>query len=501
MTKLIQIPFQGYKCSIFFLLFLLIVGWLPALSQDRPLAERLEQHVSILAADSMQGRGLGTEGKYRAKKYIMEQFGAAGLQSFGDSYIQPFDTRIGLAWVHAYNVVGYLPGSDPGLSDEYIVIGAHYDHLGYTKNNDEKTFFPGADDNASGVAGIIEIARYFADNPEQLKRSLLVVAFDAEESGLLGAKHFVDHPPVALNKIKKMFSLDMIGMVEANKGLHLMGIASLTGGEEIAVATSQLTGLRIKRTGDNIAQRTDTAPFGEHGIPATHLFTGTNSPYHKPTDTYDLLDYEGMALVVTFSTQLITQLASEPALTPSPSLIAHTLHMHTGPGNKPSFGLSYHTGAGFHNYAEEYFRANSSLNISTGLYAHLPIGKLLALQAELLYDYNGSKIDDGTFRRHSVTAPLNLQFGTPTANVANARAFIFGGGYFRHSLAGKAAGTKMDFNNIYAPTEWGFNAGIGIQIFRFQFSYTLRKALTGITQEDSPGIFDNNSLFSIGLRF
>jgi aminopeptidase YwaD len=499
--KISQNKVKSYKCSIFLLFLLFTVGWLPALSMEVPLTERLEKHVSILSSDSMQGRGLGTEGKYRAKEYIIEQFADAGLRPISDNYIHPFETRIGLAWVDAYNIAGYLPGSDPVLKDEYILIGAHYDHLGYTKDSGEKTIFPGADDNASGVAGIIEIARYFANNPDQLKRGLIVVAFDAEESGLLGAKYFVDNPPVELHTIKAMFSFDMIGMLADNKGLDMKGIASLNTARDIAETIAGNIGISIRQSSAKIERRTDTEPFGNAGIPATHIFTGTNSPYHKPTDTYNLLDYEGMSLIVNFSTELISQLASEPLLEPSSALIAHVKQIQTGNRNKASIGLSYHTGAGYHRYADEFFRANSLFNISTGIYALLPLSRLLALKAEILYDFNGSKMERGNFRRHSITTPFNIQFGTSSANEANARVFIFGGGYFRYNFAGKVADTKMDFDNVYNPVEWGYNAGAGIQIFRFQVSYTLRKALTGILMEDSPDIFDNNSLFSIGFRF
>ncbi len=496
----IQHQRHHYKISILLLFLLIIVGWFPAQSQENTLSERLKQHVSILASDSLQGRGLGTDGKYLAKQYIIEQFREAGLKAFNDSYIQPFETRIGLAWVNAYNVVGYLPGNDPGLSDEYILIGAHYDHLGYTRENNKKTIFPGADDNASGVAGIIEIARYFADNPDQLKRSLIVVAFDAEESGLLGAKHFVEQPPVALDKIKKMFSLDMIGMYEANRGVDLRGIASLDGGEINAMTVGDRQDVSIRRTGSNIARRTDTAPFGDKGIPATHVFTGTKSPYHKPTDTYDLLDYEGMAKVVMFSSELISQLSAETDLIADASLIAQIEQAETKPGRRRSAGITLHTGSGYHTYTDEFFRANSVFNVSTGLYAHLPLSKLLVLQPELLYDFNGSEIDGGNFRRHSITVPLNIQFGTPTVDEVNARAFLFGGAYFRYSFAGTSAGTTIDFDGIYEPTEWGFSAGAGLQLFRFQISYTIRKALTGILQNNEPEIFDNNGLFTVAFR-
>src|SRR5690606_5162560 len=113
------------------------------------------------------------------------------------------------------------------------------------------------------------------------KRSLIFIAFDAEESGLLGSKHYVETIDAELrNQIKAMFSFDMVGMLEANKGLDLKGIGSLVNGEEIA--KKHTDGITLLNTSASIENRTDTEPFGDKGIPAIHVFTGTKSPYHKP---------------------------------------------------------------------------------------------------------------------------------------------------------------------------------------------------------------------------
>src|SRR5690606_23272859 len=196
-----------------------------------------------------------------AATYIQQQFQQAGLQPFEENYEQHFDLKISLAWVQATNIIGVLEGSDPLLKNEYIVLGAHYDHLGYKK--DRSTFYPGADDNASGVATLIELAKHFGQLENKPKRSLLFIAFDAEESGLLGSKHFVKNlDSCTLVNIKAIFSFDMVGMLESNEGLDLKGIGSLVNWPE--TVKKHASHLKVLNPSKEIEDRTDSEPFGSN---------------------------------------------------------------------------------------------------------------------------------------------------------------------------------------------------------------------------------------------
>ena len=478
-----------------YFIFLFSFEWL----HGHDLPENLKTHVRILASDSLQGRGLGTQGTLLAKDYIIEQFKDVGIAPLDGVYEQAFSFRSGAAWIAATNIVGVIQGSDPNLSNEYIVIGAHYDHLGYDKKNGEKTIFPGADDNASGVAAIIEIGRYFAQNPELLGRSLLVVAFDAEESGLHGSRYFVEHAPVVLSDIKLMFSFDMVGMYETNGGVHLNGLGSLIGGRELVKEIATNTETNIRGTVREISQNTDTAPFGDKGIPAIHVFTGTKSPYHKPEDQFHLLDYEGMAIIVRFKKELLFELSQEPELVPVPSLETRPA-VRTGL-SATTFGLILNNGRGFHRYQDEFFRANSIYNGAAGLYMQVPISNFFTLQQELLYDFNGSEALEGRFRRHSVTLPLNVQLGTPRSLMQEIRLYFFVGGYYRFNFAGNYAGESLNFEESYHQNEWGYSTGIGIELFQFHVGYTLRRGRTNILKSENSVILDSNAYFTLGYRF
>ena len=499
-----MLPFENInpmRKNYFVLLLSLIL--LPfALKAQNPhnnsLSARLKNHVAVLASDSLEGRGLGTEGKILAKNYIARHFSDHGLKPAGDDYFQHFDLRIGLARVPATNVVGYLQGSDPVLQDEYIVIGAHYDHLGYEYHNSERVIYPGADDNASGTAVLIELAGYFSRNPAMRGRSIIFIAFDAEESGLLGAERFIEQNALFdIDKISLMFSLDMVGMYEANSGLELLGIGTLDNGIDIAREVAGEKGVTLRNTTSDIPARTDTRPFGDSGIPAVQAFTGLKSPYHKPEDTYDLLDYEGMARITEYLKILVSELSMKAELGPSRRFARL---------QRP-YGLHFNTGAlahigGTHNkYPDEFYKANSVFAFSTGFFMQMHFGRKFTIQSEILYDYNGSRSPEGSYRRHSLTVPVNLHLymaGDPGGFI---KVYPFAGGYFRFNLAGKEGGAELDFDNLHPSREWGINLGFGIQIMKMQLAYTWRRGLTDISSLPETKIYNSGGYFTLGYRF
>ena len=468
-----------------------------------PLEERLKSHVAFLASDSLEGRGLGTEGKILAKNYIAGQFSSFGLNSVSGDYFQHFRMRLGVAWVPGTNVVGWLKGSDPELESEYIVIGAHYDHIGYEYRNGRRIIYPGADDNASGTAALIEMARYFSQNPESAGRSIIFIAFDAEESGLIGSEKFISESGAfETGQIRAMISLDMVGMYNAYGGLDIKGVGTIYGGAEMALEVAAGFDINLKNTSSDIEFRTDSRPFTDVGIPAFHAFTGTKSPYHKPEDTYDLLDYEGMALVTEYMKAMVTEMSVLPEILPSRRFTAI---------QKPfalrfNSGLLAHAGSNHNIYRDRFFRANSVFAFSTGMFFQVHAGKNISLQPEVLYDYNGSSSAAGTFRRHSLTVPVNLHYNLINQWGGSIRVFSLAGGYFRYNLAGKNGGTDLDFDNLYPASEWGLNLGMGADIMKVQISFTWRRGLTGIFPdsggtEEGAGVFHTGSYITIGYKF
>ena len=197
--------------AILFILTVAVLLMPPARSQslrtyeNLVTAERLRSAVEYLADDMTQGRATGTSGKELAEHWIVEQFRSIGLVPWNWTYTQSFSYQDSIP---VRNVVGLLPGTS--ATDEYIVIGAHYDHLGMLGH----TIYPGADDNASGVAAMLSVARVFAAmraDGRGPRKNLLFVAFDGKELDMAGSRYFVRHLPIPKEKITAMVNLDMLG--------------------------------------------------------------------------------------------------------------------------------------------------------------------------------------------------------------------------------------------------------------------------------------------------
>ncbi|AXI99465.1 Outer membrane protein beta-barrel domain-containing protein [Cyclonatronum proteinivorum] len=483
---------------------LLLVSALPLHAQapdaQGNLAERLSYHVHLLAADSLEGRPPGSRGSEIAMNYIAAHFETFGLQPFENgSHFQPFQLRHASVNLNATNVIGIVEGHDPQLRNEVIVIGAHYDHIGFNPGREGvERVYSGADDNASGTAMMMELARYFAENPEKTARTLLFIAFDAEEIGLRGAYHFVrNHGFDSTNNLRLMFSLDMVGMYEAYNGVDLKGIGSLAGGRSIAVPVSEQHGVRLKNTSADIEPRTDTWPFGEAGIPAVHVFTGLKSPYHQPQDTADLLDYEGMARITTYMKDLLTELSVQTALEPAPRFVRAV----SPRGVRTDVGVLLSLGVSRHRYPDAFFAAgNAQFSAGAGLFAQLHFGHSFVLQPELFYDFNGSETEAGRFSRHSVSLPVNVQYNLVNEAGGLLRLYPSAGLYGRYSFAGKVAGEDLDLGGVHRDLEWGLNLGGGLQIYSFNIGYSWRRAFNTVSTDGLNSFAASNTL-TVGYRF
>lgn len=461
------------------------------------LRERMAAHVSFLASDSLQGRGLGTRGKTLARDYVVNAFVDAGLMPFHGQWLQPFGFKVSLVQVSGHNVMGYLPGTDSTLCHEWVVVGAHYDHLGLEVDSDDGTYYPGADDNASGVAMLIETARHMSMNRHRLKRGVIFVAFDAEEIGLKGSSYFVAHPPVPLSSVKVMFSCDMVGMYAKNKGVHLKGIEALAQGDPLAGALAQSHSLTVLNRGFRYEKHTDTDPFGRKGIPAVHLFTGTVSPYHQPGDQAHLLDYDGMVLLNEYFRELVLQLSEASALTPSDAYLAWQASS-TRPKNF-SWGLMLTAGEGHHVYDNRYYRANSVPVGSVGGYVQMNLSSHVQLQSELLYDFSGSDHPGGVFRRHSVTVPMSVKLTTGVSSFDSPQLFVLGGPWGRYHFGGDDA----RFSNVssMAQYEWGLSYGAGLSVWRLQAGWVCRRAISPLFYWDGDAVRDVSNRVFFGWQF
>jgi len=214
------------------------------------------------------------------------------------------------------NVVGVLTGSDPARAKEAIVLGAHYDHVGlggHLSMSPDRTgeIHNGADDNASGTASIIEIARVAAGQRTRFPRTLVFVAFAGEERGLLGSAQYAEHPVVPLANTVAMLNLDMVG--RARGGVDVSGLEDSPSMEADLKAAIEAAGgeLKVAREGPG-AGRSDDYNFITHRIPAINFFTGFHPDYHRPTDDWEKIDAVGTKNVATLALELAARIAARP---------------------------------------------------------------------------------------------------------------------------------------------------------------------------------------------
>jgi len=266
----------------------------------------LKNHVNFLASDALEGREAGTTGAWAASKYIVGELEKSdGLQR-GDS--GPGDDTTD--WLQFFkgnfrNILVTLPGSDPELKDEFILIGAHYDHVGYGNRSNSRGpigfVHNGADDNASGTAALIEVLEALSTIQPAPRRSILAVFWDGEEKSLLGSEFFIQNPTVPLEKIRLALNSDMVGRL-GTTGLGLHGTRTAFGLRQF-LARENTVELTLNFSWD-YKRDSDHWPFFERNIPSIMLHTGKHNDYHRPSDDVDKVNFEGLQQISQYLLQL-----------------------------------------------------------------------------------------------------------------------------------------------------------------------------------------------------
>jgi hypothetical protein len=276
---------------------------------------RMRADVEWMAHDDRDGRGVGTDGHAATADWIAQQMRDAGLQPGGANK----------TWFHAWteengpggesvslgNVVGIIPGTDPDLYGQSVVVSAHFDHLGRgfpeARKGHEGKIHNGADDNASGVAVMLEVARLLAKDLKPA-RTIVFVAFDGEEWGLKGSRRYIaDNQMWPVDKVHSMVNLDTVGRLGDQK-LLVLGSGTATEWRHIAMGVGFTTGVESTCVSDDPGG-SDQVVFHEHGVPAVQLFTGPHEDYHRSTDTADKVDYDGLVKVATWLRETVVYLS------------------------------------------------------------------------------------------------------------------------------------------------------------------------------------------------
>jgi membrane-associated protease RseP (regulator of RpoE activity) len=270
-------------------------------------AERLHEHVQTLADDTLEGREAGSRGGRAAGAYLLQQFQASLDAAAGHLEVQSFGSGY-------RNLIGTLDGSDPLRRDEYILVGAHYDHVGY--GTTQNSYGPiglihnGADDNASGTAAILMILEAFGQTDLLPSRSLLFVLWDAEEKGLLGSKYWIDHPTVPTNRLRLAINLDMIGRLR-DQHVDVYGTRSMAGLRTLVSRANREIGLHLNFLW-KMEPNGDHYTFFSRQVPVVMFHTGLHDQYHRPSDDADRINDAGLSTVAQLVFGTLVEAAEDP---------------------------------------------------------------------------------------------------------------------------------------------------------------------------------------------
>lgn len=280
--------------------------------------KKLREHIGYLASDKLEGRGVSSAGEEKAADYLAKQFKKLKLKPMGsDGYRFPFtfktnpnphDTSTAnLPTRNGIDVIGFL---DNG-AENTVVIGAHFDHLGLGNDrnslqaNSQGMIHNGADDNASGTAGMLELARYFSQNSEKEPFNFLFMGFSGEELGLIGSKKWCESPTYPLEKVNYMINMDMIGRLNPDsRTLLVYGVG--TSPVWVPILDDLKSSFKIVKDSSGIGP-SDQTSFYLKNIPVLHFFTGQHADYHKPSDDADRINYEGEQQVLEYIIALVNE--------------------------------------------------------------------------------------------------------------------------------------------------------------------------------------------------
>ena len=458
------------------------------------MTDRLRNHVYTLAADSFMGRSAGSVYAEKAAAYIEKQWDEIGLTPLvGESFHMPFDYKYD-------NLAAIIEGNDPLLKNDYIVVGAHYDHLGNKiGKNGDTIIYNGADDNASGSATLIELGRKLKEIQPTLARSVIMIAFDAEEIGLYGSNEFANNPPFPIENVKLMLSVDMVGWYKASGYLKFSGYGTIKNGKQLFMSKNLIPeglNLQIQNFEKSIFTATDTYGFAKKGVPTLAVTTGSKSPYHKPEDVAELIDYDGMALITEYLTNLVQTVSTDEKYQPSGKIASK--HR---PPSKFELAISTNIGSNHHYYTAGAVDGKSAGAYGIGLTAGINKG-IWGLRPEVYYNYLKAHHPEGDINTQSITVPLNILLQTLASS--SARAAIFVGPYYRYNFSGKQSSSSLDFDNQYYRNEGGINFGVELRVAHVRMGVASRQAFTNFTRtknEDGAYLRNRGVFYTLSYVF
>lgn len=462
-------------------------------AEATPLQQRLRAHVDTLCSEELAGRKAGSREGRRAGDYVAEIFGEVGLVAWKGAELQhpfevPFPKR------EFCNIVGCIEGS---AKDSYIVVGAHYDHLG--TNRKGKVFW-GADDNASGVAVLLEVARELTRSEYKPSHTIVFAAFDAEELGLFGSRDLAELFPEG--GVKAMINMDMVGRLDEGS-LDIEGTGTLAGSREVVLSLGNKYGIKSapKEFESKLLLGTDTDAFAKSGCATLSLTTGLHKDYHKPSDTAEKIDFEGLERITLFAGELVRSIDSNREIVPT----GKVARKHRTGVNTLSAGVSFAFGSNRYHFSDGGYEGvdAGAWNIGGTLqYTFKYIGIRTGVGYERLKAMVPSRKDDlhskaQTITHDYLTIPLDVVLKTEGVTCG----YVAVGGYFSVALGSHIGSERLNHTTIdKTPCEWGWQWSLGGRIGDLTIEATNRYALSAVYTSQATTL-NHTALCTLGWYF
>lgn len=486
---------MGYKKIIAIIAIMyMVLSFNSAYAQST--IESIKKDVFVLASDSLMGRETGSEHIDKAANYIVTRFEDIGLKTTFQVINEKSKNLI-----KQKNIICVIEGNDSILKQEYILIGAHYDHLGFSVDEDNDTsIYNGADDNASGVAAILELAQLINRNKATIKRSVVLVAFDAEETGLNGSSYMAKNGfmykgnKVEVSNIKLMMSLDMVGYLKKSKRLRVVGVGMLKDYWQYFSSLDLGKGYDVsfKQLDKNIIGGSDHDPFAQAGIASLYVSTGLVSPYHKPTDDAQLIDVKGIKIISNYIYGAIKNFAnSEEILYSGKSSSKHK------PLPINYWGMDLAFGSNQNYYTKGRMTGKTDFGLGIGLFRRHSFSNLFALKGGIKYYYLEAKRYETEVKYHTLSVPILAVFKTNTVQNTFDLSLALGG-YYDYVFSSKS----YSKSNYLDKHQYGIQFELEMRIMSIIFGWEARYGISNLLKNDPYGrTIQQTNLFKIGYVF
>jgi hypothetical protein len=476
-----------------FIIALVILPSTNAFSQNS--IERIKKDVYVLASDSLMGRGAGTIFGDKASQYIYARFIENGLKPIYQNIKERTTQK---------NVYCVIEGSDSILKNEFIILGAHYDHLGYRIKGNDTIIYNGADDNASGTSLILELGRKINENKEKFKRSIVLIAFDSEETGLNGSDYFANSQEkyndiIISHNTKLMMSLDMVGFLKTSKELKIVGVGLIDNYSQYFKNSSLNDKYKVnfKAFDKSIFTGSDHDSFLKNNIPSFYVSTGLKSPYHKPEDDAELIDYEGINDISNFFYESLLNFANAEKIKPSGK---NPKVKKPIPSNYCGFELAI--GNNQHYYTEGRMTGKTDFAYGAGFFGKFELSNFLAIKTGVNYNYLGAKRYESEVKYHSASIPILLSLKANTPD--NGYEFSVSiGGFYSYIFDSRANINGVEHKDYLNKNVWGVQTEFEIRFRRFFYGYQFQRSLSNILTDPISNGKTNQitNTFKIGYVF